>query len=124
MLDLTTENSVVVLVDWQERLAAAMPTDVEQANLARAVLLVEGAKAAGVPIVVSEQYPRGLGRTVEPLRDALGEQLDPIEKRDFSCTDVPAFMERMQQTGRSRAIVVGMESHVCVYPNVSSDPVI
>ena len=114
MQRLTPDNTVVVLIDWQERLVAAMPPDVEQENLTRAVLLVRGAQAAGVPVLASEQYPRGLGRTVSPLLDVLGEGFDFVEKRDFSCADVPEFMDRLRETGRTQVVVAGMEAHVCV----------
>jgi nicotinamidase-related amidase len=118
MQRLTTENTVVVLIDWQERLVAAMPERIEQQNLAKAVTLVSGARAAGIPILASEQYPKGLGRTVAPLLDALGEGFEFVEKRAFSCTDVPEFMEALRATGRDRVVVVGMESHVCVLQTV------
>lgn len=118
MQRLTPENTVVVVIDWQERLVAAMPPDIEQENLARAVVLVRGARAAGIPILASEQYPRGLGRTVPPLLEALGDDFAFIEKRDFSCADVPAFMDALRETGRANVVVVGMEAHVCVLQTV------
>ena len=118
MQRLTPDNTVVVLIDWQERLVAAMPTAIEQHNLARTVTLVRGARAAGIPVLASEQYPKGLGRTVPTLLEALGEGFEFVEKRDFSCTDVPEFMDALREVGRPNVVVVGMEAHVCVLQTV------
>jgi len=115
MLSLTPDNSVVVLIDWQDRLAAVMPDDVHAAHLRKACILVEGARAAGVPVLVTEQYPKGLGHTVPALRDAIGDAAVPIEKRDFACTDVPEFAAALERSGRSHVILAGMESHICVF---------
>jgi len=115
MLYLDPDNSVVVVIDWQERLVDVMPEGLRDEALARAVLLVRGARAAGVPVLASEQYPRGLGPTVQPLREAWGDEVAPIAKRDFSCAEVPEFVERLEALGRSHVLLVGMESHICVY---------
>ncbi len=115
MLSLTPDNSVVVLIDWQERLAAVMPDDVHADQLRKACILVEGANAAGVPVLVTEQYPKGLGPTVPELREAFGDLAAPVEKRDFACTDVPEFADQLERTGRSHVILAGMESHICVF---------
>lgn len=115
MLYLDPDNSVVVVIDWQERLVGAMPESFRDEALARAVLLVRGARAAGVPVLASEQYPKGLGPTVEPLREAWGDEVTPVVKSEFSCAEVPEFMEQLEALGRSHVILAGMESHVCVY---------
>ncbi len=115
MLHLDPDNSVVVVIDWQERLVGVMPEALRDEALARAVLLVRGARAAGVPVLASEQYPEGLGPTVQPLRDAWGDEVAPVAKREFSCAEVPEFVERLEALGRSHVVLVGMESHICVY---------
>ncbi len=115
MLDLNPDNSVVILIDWQERLAGVMPDDVHASNLDKARILVEGARAAGVPVIATEQYPKGLGPTLPPLLGALGDGAAPIAKRDFACTAVPEFVAALEATGRDHCILAGMESHICVY---------
>jgi nicotinamidase-related amidase len=112
------ERAALLLVDFQERLAAAMaPGDVAAAER-NIVLLIEVARLLGVPVVVSEQYPRGLGPTVAGLRLALeapGLTVHRFEKIEFGCTDAPAFAELHRKLGRDQWILVGMEAHVCVY---------
>ena len=115
MLYLTPENSIVVVVDWQERLAAAMDTSLCADKAAATVRLLGGAAATSVPVLVTEQYPKGLGPTVSSVREALGAEYQPIEKRDFSCLDVPAFAAALEESGRSHVVLAGMEAHICVF---------
>ncbi len=77
------------------------------------VRLIRGAKTLGVPVIVTEQYPKGLGRTVESVRDALGEAYKPIEKMTFSAA------EHIDLAGRTQVLMAGVETHVCVYQTVS-----
>ena len=97
-LSLTPANSLVLLIDWQDRLVGAMPPAIEASHRAKAEVLLRSAAAAGVPVVVTEQYPKGLGHTVESLRDA-----------------IRAVVEA---SGRTHIVVVGMESHICVWQTV------
>src|SRR5439155_24935934 len=108
----------VLLVDFQERLAAAMAPGEVAAAERNIVLLLELARRLHLPVVVSEQYPRGLGPTVPALRAALGEPgltIERIEKVEFGCADAPEFTDLYRRLGRHQWIVVGMEAHVCVY---------
>ena len=115
-LRLERENCLFTLVDWQERLAAAMPPEQCLEGEANAKRLVEGAGILDIPVVTTEQYPRGLGPTVEPLRQLLPST--PIEKTAFACTAVPAYLERLREGQRRQIVVFGMETHVCIYQTV------
>ncbi len=108
---LSRENAALVIIDIQERLAAAMERRAEVT--ANCLHLIELAKLVRMPVIVTEQYPKGLGQTVEELRTALPSH-DPIEKLTFSCCEVPAFLERLRETGRDTIILTGMETHICV----------
>lgn len=114
MLNLSPSNSVLVIIDWQERLSSVMDAGLQARNLKKASILTEAALAAEVPILLTEQYPKGLGPTVAPLRDLLSSATR-IEKRDFACSAVPEFSEALKQLGRSHVILAGMEAHICVY---------
>ena len=105
--------STLIVIDVQERLAPAMA---EPEPIIRAcATLMTAARDIGVPVLVSEQYPRGLGRTV-PTLAALAPPEATIEKIHFSCLDEPAFAARFGATadGRGQAILCGIETHVCV----------
>lgn len=108
------EASALLVIDVQERLAAAMNPEALQRMLNRTVAAITGARALGLPIIVTEQYPKGLGPTMKVVADALGE-FQPIEKTEFS-----AWLPQVQQrlVARPNVLVVGMETHVCVFQTV------
>jgi len=108
---LERDSTVLVLVDYQERLLPAI--DRRADILEAAVKLTRGAQALGVPIVHTEQYPRGLGPTAPELAELL--TAEPIEKLSFGCCGEPAFLDALAALGRKQAVLAGIEAHVCVY---------
>ena len=112
----------LLVVDFQERLAAAMPQVERLASQRNILLLMELAQRQAWPVVVSEQYPKGLGATVEPLASALATRPDihRLEKLHFSAGDAPGFREIFDRLERPRWVVTGMETHVCVYQTARS----
>ena len=111
---MAAEASQVLLVDVQERLLPAMANPEEVA--ANAALVLHAAQALGVPVTVSEQYPKGLGPTVPALRQAAGGEA--MEKIEFSCLKNAAIAERLRGLGRRQLVVAGVEAHVCVLQSV------
>ncbi len=100
-----------LVVDIQERLFPVM--DKKEQFLKRILILLEGLKALKIPLLVTEQYSRGLGSTIEPVKQAL-EPYVAIEKIAFSCFDEPAFSGALGQLGSKKVIISGIEAHVCV----------
>jgi nicotinamidase-related amidase len=76
-------------------------------------VLVSAARRLDVPVLVTEQYPKGLGRTLPELR-ALLPDVVPLEKTTFSCADAEGFLERLRALGADQVILTGVEAHVCV----------
>lgn len=105
------DSSALVVVDVQERLAPALhePARVIE-NCAR---LMQGAEILEIPMLVSEQYPKGLGKTVPELAK-LAPAGVTFAKLHFSCAADPEFASGFKGLGRKHAIVCGMEAHVCV----------
>lgn len=108
---LDRDAMVLVLVDMQDRLADVMPR--RDAVVATSVLLVRAATTLGVPVIVTRQYPRGLGDTVPELAAVL-EGIQPVDKVSFSCAADPGFGERLAATGRRQVVLAGMETHICI----------
>jgi nicotinamidase-related amidase len=109
---LDRDRAALVVVDVQEAFRKALP-DFEQ--VAGAVsALVQGAEAMDLPIVVTEQYPKGLGPTVPEVAERLPEQVEPIEKLRFSAAEAKGF----DLGGRDQALICGIETHVCVNQTV------
>ncbi len=109
------EKSVGLVIDIQERLYPHM--DQKEVLLGKSIVLLEGLKVLEVPILLTEQYPKGLGHTIEQVRLAL-EDLSPIEKIAFSCCDEPAYLEKLSRAVHSNVIICGIEAHVCVLQTV------
>ena len=111
-------RTLLLVVDVQERLASAMPAE-EFASVVRNIGMLLGAAAIlGVPVAATEQYPKGLGRTVAPIADQLvacGATID--EKLTFSAAHAPGVLSRLA-AGADTVLVAGMESHVCVFQTV------
>ena len=105
------EQSLLLIVDIQEKLAPAI-LDGEEV-VANAAKLIQAAKQLNVPILTSEQYAKGLGRTVPALRELLSSEA-LFDKTHFSCLAEPGVADRLRQQQRRQMIVCGMEAHVCV----------
>lgn len=109
---LKSDNAVMVIVDVQGKLATLMKdADKLFDNLVR---MTKGAKVLGIPIIWNEQVPEKLGATIAPLKEVLTDNT-PLPKVSFSCCGNPAFMEKLIATGRKQVILVGIETHICVY---------
>ena len=85
--------------------------------VANIVKLIKFAKIMNIPIVLSEQYPKGLGPTVKEIKEVLPD-VSPIEKTAFGCFGSEEFKERLSEIGASTLIVTGMETHVCISQTV------
>lgn len=109
---------VLVLVDFQERLAAAMPD--RERVLATVDRLVRGVVLVDAPVIVTRQYPKGLGSTDPGLEQTLIELADAgarvagIDKTAFCCAAEHDFNEALSATGRRQVVIAGMETHICV----------
>ena len=114
MLD--KNNAALLIIDIQERLAVVM--DRKDQVVKNTLHLVELARMQNFPIVVTEQYPKGLGRTVPEIQSSLPLYL-PIEKISFNCCGEAAFNEQIKRLGRKKIIVTGMETHICVLQTAS-----
>lgn len=109
---LDRSKTALVVVDMQEAFRPMIPGFAELA--ARVSLLVEGARVLELPVVVTEQYPQGLGRTVEEIRSKLDEAIEPIEKVSFSACGVLDFDTRLREKHVEQVAICGIEAHICV----------
>ena len=102
-------DTALLVVDVQQKLVPAIRDHKRIVFNTRR--LIDGAKILGVPVVATEQYPKGLGPTVPELAQRLG----PIpEKLTFSCSGCPDLFQKLQEEGIHKILVTGIEAHVCV----------
>ncbi|MCU0837598.1 MAG: hydrolase [Rhodospirillales bacterium] len=106
------ETSCLAIVDIQTKLLPAMTDSASLVN--NATLLLQAASRLALPVLVSEQYAKGLGPTVAEIRQALPASAAIVEKVSFSCLVEEAFARRLEQLGRRQIVVAGIEAHVCV----------
>ncbi len=106
---LDRRQAALLVVDVQQRINAAMA---DQSHVPRLLALVEACRALEVPVLATEQYPKGLGATVHALAAVLPEP--PLVKDTFSCFREPVARRAIEAAGCSQAIVTGIEAHVCV----------
>ena len=112
---LTNENTVLTLVDIQEKLIPVMHDKKFLINQLK--ILVQGAAHIGLPILWLEQYPKGLGPTIPELTELLPNNA-PIAKTCFSAWGSTEFRQELQKFDRPNVLIAGIESHICVYQTV------
>lgn len=104
-------STLLFVVDVQEKLAAAMEDDAREKLVKNAKILIETAKTLGMPVITSEQYPNGLGPTLHEL----GIPNQPMPKMTFDAISDLAIARAVTATNARAVVVVGMETHVCVF---------
>jgi nicotinamidase-related amidase len=116
---LNAHGTALLVVDVQERLAAAMPAERMETLTRNAGILIDAAAHLGVKILASEQYPKGLGGTVPAVASKLvAAGCTPIAKMSFDACGEPAIARALAATAARAVVVVGMETHVCVFQTV------
>jgi len=109
---LDRDAAVLVVIDVQEAYRSVLH---EYERVARAVAtIVQGIVALGVPVLATEQYPKGLGHTVAEVAEHFPRGVVPIEKLTFSCCCTPLFVSNLARLRRHQVILAGIETHACV----------
>lgn len=105
------EDTVGLVIDIQERL---LPHIFKYEELLhKTSILIEGLKVLNIPILVTEQYRKGLGETVPVIAEKI-DSFQPMEKMSFSCCDDIIFIDRLKNSGKKNVIICGIEAHVCL----------
>lgn len=114
---LRAEDCMLLVIDIQDRLYQAMEKGFRETFLKNSLILLEAAKVLDMPVVVSEQYPGGLGPTLDEVKGRI-EGVPRFEKMSFSCCRDRALKDRIDAPARKTVIVCGIETHVCVFQTV------
>jgi len=113
---LQLSQSALIIIDMQEAFRTKITDFTETA--ARIATVVEGAKLLKLPILVTEQYPKGLGHTADEIKAALPSDIEIIEKTTFSSCGAQTFTAQLERTGAKQILVCGIEAHICVNQTV------
>jgi nicotinamidase-related amidase len=114
---LDRDKALLVVIDVQEKLCLAMDHKVLNKLTRNIGILLETAAELNIPVLVTEQYVKGLGATLPELKEKAAE-VPCFEKMAFSCCGSSEFIEAVKASGRSQVIITGMETHVCVLQTV------
>jgi nicotinamidase-related amidase len=109
---LSPDQSVLLVVDMQEKFASAIPTFGQIQH--RIKILLEACGLLNISVVASEQYPKGLGHTIPALSQAFPANTTVLEKTAFGCGADKAISDFLQKLGRRQVVLCGIETHVCV----------
>jgi nicotinamidase-related amidase len=112
---ITKEHTIGLVIDIQERLVPVMYD--KEAFLKNCGILIQGLQLLDIPMIVTQQYTKGLGETVSEISTKIPD-FAYIEKRDFSCCNEPELMVRLSMLNIKNVIICGIESHVCVLQTV------
>ena len=109
---LDEKNCAVLIIDVQERLLASVFDKSIAENVSK---LTRSANILDIPLIVSEQYPKGLGHTVEAVSQNFGEKTFITEKTSFSLLQEAGMKEKFNALNKKQVIICGIETHICVY---------
>jgi nicotinamidase-related amidase len=109
---LSVDKAVLVVIDVQEKLFKVMSD--QETLLQNTIRMTKGAEILEIPVMYSEQNPKGLGPTLPEVKEHLGGAIE-IAKLEFSCCGNEDFMRELKALNRSQVLILGMECHVCVY---------
>lgn len=109
-----SQTSTLMVIDIQERLTSSMPAGVRDRVIEQVSVLLTAAESLAIPVLLTEQYPKGLGPTEKALLNKLPNNTPVIEKTSFSLVKAESVIESLQQSGRKQVFLVGMETHICV----------
>ena len=112
MAQLNLEDSLVLIIDVQDKLLNAV-FNKEQVEK-KSAIIAEAAKILGIPVVVTEQYPKGLGNTIPAVKDALAEDTEVFEKTAFSALNNEEILEAIKKHNKKQILIFGIETHICV----------
>lgn len=105
------EHTIGLVIDIQERLVPVM--EESELLIGNCRKLIQGLQLLELPLLITQQYTRGLGETVNEIKTVI-KDFQYIEKKDFSCMDEPVFAENLALSGAQNVIICGIEAHVCV----------
>lgn len=114
---LNQEDSLLLVIDVQEKLVRALDKDIIVKRVAN---LVKSANILNIPVLVTEQYPKGLGNTVEPVAVSFPQDTVIVEKTAFNALLEEGFLDKVKSYGKKQIVICGIETHICVHQTAAA----
>lgn len=118
MAILNQNDAIILIIDIQEKLLSAAFNN--EVITAKSQIITKAAEILHIPIIATEQYPKGLGSTINELKQHADDCIQYFEKNTFSALETPEILEAIKRTGKKQVIVLGIETHICVSQTVQS----
>lgn len=116
MNTLDQNNCLLLLIDVQEKLVAMLE---KNTVVRKSTTLLKTANILGIPSIITEQYPQGLGKTVDFVSEHIKENTTMFEKTAFSALKDDGFLKKLKSFGKKQIIIGGIEAHICVHQTVA-----
>jgi nicotinamidase-related amidase len=113
---ITAEDTMALIVDFQERLVPVI--DQNEELIHNTEILIKGLQALQIPMIITQQYTKGIGMTVPALATLYGESFCYEDKVTFSCAEDEATLAKITALGKKNIILCGIEAHICVLQSV------
>ena len=115
---LNIENSVLLIIDIQEKLINAVFN--KEQVFAKSEILAKTSSILDIPVIITEQYPKGLGNTIDSIKTSVNKNCTYYEKTNFNALTDDNLLEKLNNLGKKQVLVMGIETHICVYQTVSA----
>lgn len=109
---LNERDSLVLVIDIQEKLVASLEKDNVVKN---AIKIVKASNLLNIPVLFTEQYPKGLGKTVDKIDEAVDKDYAKMEKTAFNAFSEEKIAEKIKEYNKKQIVLMGIETHICVY---------
>lgn len=116
---INSSDSLLMIIDIQERLFQAMENTAQDSLKKNCAILINTSKEFNIPIIITEQYRKGLGETIPEIKGPAGDALN-LEKLYFNCMKDEEIKKAVVKTGKQTVIITGIESHICVFQTALS----
>ena len=110
------EDTMALIIDFQEKLLPVINNREELMH--NTGILIKGLKALSIPMLVTQQYTKGIGMTVGEVREAIGDAFDYFDKLSFSCAEDDTILAQITKNRKNNIIICGIEAHICVLQTV------
>ena len=113
-MNLEPQHTMLIVMDIQEKLFNAMP-ETRNDMINNCQKLIKAAGILKIPIIITEQYPKGLGKTVENIKKFLPSDVTLMEKTEFSCVNNNQIIDKIKNLNKKNVVLCGLETHICIY---------
>lgn len=114
---LSQNDSIVLIIDLQEKLVKMLEKDIIVEKVSK---IVKAANILKIPVIATEQYPAGLGKTVLPVSENFNDDTAVFEKVSFSALDTDGLRKKLKSYGKKQVVLCGIETHICVHQTCSA----